>query len=89
MNLVIKKTGVEHSFTEIYIYHTGCYEHLRCIEIDLIVLLSFKMIIKKFFPTKCCGEGSVLGCIAIWRQPVARAKQASIPWPSSKNQFNI
>ena len=26
---------------------------------------------------------------AIPRQPVARAKQASIPWPKSKNQFNI
>ena len=35
------------------------------------------------------GEGAVLGCSAIPRQPVARAKQASIPWPKSKNQFNI
>ena len=34
-----------------------------------------------------CGEGAVLGCSAIPRQPVARAKQASIPWPKSKNVF--
>ena len=35
------------------------------------------------------GKRAVLGGSAIPRQPVARAKQASIPWPKSKNQFNI
>ena len=35
------------------------------------------------------GKRAVLGGSAIPRQPVARAKQASIPWRKSKNQFNI
>ena len=48
----------------------------------------------QFLSLKCIippkrGKRAVLGGSAIPRQPVARAKQASIPWPKSKNQFNI
>ena len=59
-------------------------KHITCCS-DRFPFISFQLLLL-FFPL---GEGAVLGFSARPRQPVARVKQASIPWPRSKNQFNI
>ena len=43
--------------------------------------------LNSIFPMK--GSGPNPGCSAIPGQPVARMRQAPIPWPRSQNQFNI